>query len=121
MSAAFSLIIIDGALVLPDVNVGTIEASATYQAEDIGFQRCCGTTFLRGCAGSSAAGIAAEVQCARCWGRPEDAVPLIERTALLNPLSADRVGSGSGALMKGGRFAADSTLEQAGFEPLVPR
>jgi adenylate cyclase len=39
---------------------------------------------------SSAAGIAAEVQCARCWGRPEDAVPLIERTALLNPLSADR-------------------------------
>ena len=98
MSAAFSLIIIDGALVLPDVNVGMIEASATrrplYQAEDIGFQRCCGTTFLRGCAGSSAAGIAAEVQCARCWGRPEDAVPLIERTALLNPLSADRVGAG---------------------------
>ena len=40
---------------------------------------------------SSAAGIAAEfVQCARCWGRPEEAVPLIERTARLNPLSADR-------------------------------
>lgn len=39
---------------------------------------------------SSAAGIAAEVQCVRCWGLPEDAVPLIERTALLNPLSADR-------------------------------
>jgi len=28
MSAAFSPIIIDGALVLPDVNVGMIEASA---------------------------------------------------------------------------------------------
>jgi TolB-like protein/class 3 adenylate cyclase/rhodanese-related sulfurtransferase len=40
---------------------------------------------------SSAAGIAAEfVKCGRCWGRPEDAVPLIERTARLNPLSADR-------------------------------
>jgi TolB-like protein/rhodanese-related sulfurtransferase len=39
---------------------------------------------------SSAAGVAAEVQCVRCWGRPEDAVPLIERTALLNPLAADR-------------------------------
>jgi adenylate cyclase len=40
---------------------------------------------------SSAAGIAAEfVKCGRCWGRPEDAAPLIERTARLNPLSADR-------------------------------
>jgi adenylate cyclase len=40
---------------------------------------------------SSAAGVAAEfVKCGRCWGRPEDAVPLIERTARLNPLSADR-------------------------------
>jgi adenylate cyclase len=40
---------------------------------------------------SSAAGIAAEfVECDRCWGRPEDAVPLIERTARLNPLAANR-------------------------------
>jgi hypothetical protein len=29
-------------------------------------------------------------------------------------------GSGSGALMKGSRFAADSMLEQRGFEPSVP-
>jgi hypothetical protein len=40
---------------------------------------------------TSAAGIAVEfVKCGRCWGRPEDAVPLIERAAHLNPLSADR-------------------------------
>jgi adenylate cyclase len=40
---------------------------------------------------SSAAGVAAEVvQCGRCWGRTEDAVPLLERTARLIPLSADR-------------------------------
>src|ERR1700738_4454403 len=30
-------------------------------------------------------------------------------------------GSGSGALMKGSRFAADSMLEGGGFEPPVPR
>jgi hypothetical protein len=30
-------------------------------------------------------------------------------------------GSGSGALMKGSRFAADSMLEGDGFEPSVPR
>src|ERR1700730_5556693 len=30
-------------------------------------------------------------------------------------------GSGSGALMKGSRFAGDSMLEETGFEPSVPR
>ena len=30
-------------------------------------------------------------------------------------------GSGSGALMKGSRFVADSMLERDGFEPSVPR
>jgi rhodanese-related sulfurtransferase len=40
---------------------------------------------------TSAAGVAAEfVKCGRCWGRPEDAAPLIERAASLNPLSANR-------------------------------
>jgi adenylate cyclase len=40
---------------------------------------------------SSEAGIAAEsAPCAWCWGRAQDAVPLLERTARLNPLSADR-------------------------------
>ena len=40
---------------------------------------------------SSAAGIAAEFEyCSRCWGRPEDAIALLERTAQLNPLSPDR-------------------------------
>jgi tetratricopeptide (TPR) repeat protein len=40
---------------------------------------------------TSAAGIAAEfVKCGRCWGRPEDAVALIERAARLNPLSPNR-------------------------------
>jgi adenylate cyclase len=43
---------------------------------------------------SSAAGIVAGfVKCTRCfddWGRPETVVPLIERTARLNPLSPDR-------------------------------
>ena len=40
---------------------------------------------------TSAAGVAAEfVKCGRCWGRPEDAAPLIERAARLNPLSANR-------------------------------
>jgi adenylate cyclase len=39
---------------------------------------------------SSSAGIAAEFsQCTVCWGRPEIAVPLLERTARLNPLSAN--------------------------------
>ncbi len=43
---------------------------------------------------SSAAGLAAEfLQCVRClgrWERPEDAFPLFERTARLNPLAPDR-------------------------------
>jgi tetratricopeptide (TPR) repeat protein len=40
---------------------------------------------------SSAAGIAAEfVPCSACWGPAQAAVPLLERTAQLNPLSADR-------------------------------
>jgi adenylate cyclase len=40
---------------------------------------------------SSAAGIAAEfVQCPACWGPAQAAIPLLERTAQLNPLSADR-------------------------------
>ena len=40
---------------------------------------------------SSAAGVAAEfIECSYCyrrWGHPEDAVPLLERTARLNPLA----------------------------------
>jgi tetratricopeptide (TPR) repeat protein len=40
---------------------------------------------------SSSAGIAAEfVQCARCWGPTEEAAPLLERTARLNPLAPNR-------------------------------
>jgi adenylate cyclase len=40
---------------------------------------------------SSAAGIAAEfVQCASCWGRAGEAIPLLERTARLIPRSADQ-------------------------------
>jgi TolB-like protein/class 3 adenylate cyclase/rhodanese-related sulfurtransferase len=43
---------------------------------------------------SSAAGVAAEfIECSYCyrrWGRPEDAVPLLERTARLNPLAPSR-------------------------------
>ena len=40
---------------------------------------------------SSSAGVAAEfVQCIRCWGNVNNAIPLLERTARLNPLSANR-------------------------------
>lgn len=43
---------------------------------------------------SSAAGVAADlIECSYCyrrWGRPEDAVPLLERTARLDPLAASR-------------------------------
>jgi adenylate cyclase len=43
---------------------------------------------------SSAAGVAADfLECSYCyrrWGRPEDAVPLLERTARLNPLAPSR-------------------------------
>src|SRR5204862_7095229 len=46
MSAAFSPIIIDGALVLPDVSVGMIEASATRRPAMPWTRSCASTTAI---------------------------------------------------------------------------